>query len=171
MDPRGYEVIPIGAPTESELKQHYLWRFRKHFPKAGHIVIFDRSWYGRVMVERVEGYCTEEEWKRAYSEINEMEEHWANFGAVIVKFWVHISKEEQLERYESRESLAYKKWKITEEDWRNREKWDLYKNAVDEMLFRTSTRYAPWTVIEGNSKLYARIKALITVIQAVEKHL
>ncbi|MGB3860674.1 MAG: hypothetical protein WBE11_19600 [Candidatus Aminicenantaceae bacterium] len=171
MDPRGYEVIPIGAPTESELKQHYLWRFRKHFPKAGHIVIFDRSWYGRVMVERVEGYCTEEEWKRAYSEINEMEEHWANFGAVIVKFWVHISKEEQLERYESRKSLAYKKWKITEEDWRNREKWSLYKDAVDEMLFRTSTRYAPWTVIEGNSKLYARIKALKTVIQSVEKHL
>ena len=171
MDPRGYEVIPIGAPTESELKHHYLWRFRKHFPKAGHIVIFDRSWYGRVMVERVEGFCTEEEWKRAYSEINEMEEHWANFGAVIVKFWIHISKEEQLKRFESRESLAYKKWKITEEDWRNREKWDLYKDAVDEMLFRTSTRYAPWTVIEGNSKLYSRIKALKTVTQSVEKHL
>jgi polyphosphate:AMP phosphotransferase len=171
MDPRGYEVIPIGAPTESELNQHYLWRFRKHFPKAGHIVIFDRSWYGRVMVERVEGFCTEEEWKRAYSEINEMEEHWANFGAVIVKFWVHISQEEQLKRFESRESLAYKKWKITEEDWRNREKWMLYKDAVDEMLFRTSTHYAPWTVIEGNSKLFSRIKALKTVIQSVEKHL
>ncbi len=171
MDPRGYEVIPISAPTESELDHHYLWRFRKHFPKAGHIVIFDRSWYGRVTVERVEGFCTEEEWKRAYSEINEMEEHWANFGAVIVKFWIHISKEEQLKRYKSRESLDYKSWKITEEDWRNREKWSLYKDAVDEMLFRTSTRYAPWTVIEGNSKLYARIKALKTVIRSVEKAL
>lgn len=171
MDPRGYEVIPIGVPNESELKHHYLWRFRKHFPKAGHIVIFDRSWYGRVMVERVEGLCTDEEWKRAYSEINEMEEHWANFGAVIVKFWIHISKEEQLRRFESRNSLLYKRWKITEEDWRNREKWDLYKDAVDEMLFRTSTRYAPWTVIEGDSKLYARIKTLKTVIQSVEKAL
>ncbi|MFC2158081.1 phosphate--AMP phosphotransferase [Acidobacteriota bacterium] len=171
MDPRGYEVIPIGAPTESELQHHYLWRFRKHFPKAGHIVIFDRSWYGRVMVERVEGFCTEEEWKRAYSEINDMEEHWANFGAVTIKFWVHISQEEQLKRFESREALEYKRWKITDEDWRNREKWTEYKDAVDEMLFRTSTHYAPWTVIEGNSKLYARIKALKTVIHSVEKHL
>ncbi|MGD8538827.1 MAG: phosphate--AMP phosphotransferase [Candidatus Aminicenantes bacterium] len=171
MDPRGYEVIPIGAPTEDELRHHYLWRFRKHFPKAGHFVLFDRSWYGRVLVERVEGYCTEEEWKRAYSEINEMEEHWANFGAVIVKFWIHISKEEQLARFKSREELDYKSWKITEEDWRNREKWESYKEAVDEMLFRTSTRYAPWTVIEGNSKLYARIKAIKTVIQAVESKL
>jgi polyphosphate kinase 2 (PPK2 family) len=123
------------------------------------------------MVERIEGFCSEEEWRRAYSEINEMEEHWTNFGAVIVKFWVHISKDEQLKRFESRESLVYKRWKITEEDWRNREKWSLYKDAVDEILFRTSTRYAPWTVIEGNSKLYARIKALKTVIQSVEKHL
>jgi len=171
MDPRGYEVIPIGAPTEIELQHHYLWRFRKHFPKAGHFVIFDRSWYGRVLVERVEGYCTEEEWRRAYSEINEMEEHWANFGAVIIKFWIHISQDEQLARYKSREELAYKKWKITEEDWRNREKWAQYKEAVDEMLFRTSTSFAPWTVIEGNSKLYARIKALKTVILSVEKHL
>jgi len=171
MDPRGYEVIPFGAPTKIELRHHYLWRFRKHFPKAGHFVIFDRSWYGRVLVERVEGYCTTEEWMRAYSEINEMEEHWANFGAVIVKFWIHISKDEQLARFESRESLEYKKWKISEEDWRNREKWAEYKEAVDEMLFRTSTPYAPWTVIEGNSKLCARIKALKTVIHAVEKQL
>ncbi len=171
MDPRGYEVIPIGAPTDVELQHHYLWRFRKHFPKAGHFVLFDRSWYGRVLVERVEGYCTEEEWKRAYSEINEMEEHWANFGAVIIKFWIHISEEEQLERFKSREELDYKSWKITEDDWRNRENWEAYKEAVDEMLFRTSTRYAPWTVIEGNSKLYARIKALKTVIQAVENKL
>lgn len=171
MDPRGYEVIPIGVPTDIELQHHYLWRFLTHFPKAGHFVIFDRSWYGRVLVERVEGFCTEEEWKRAYSEINEMEEHWANFGTVIVKFWIHISKDEQLARFKSREELDYKKWKIDEEDWRNREKWELYKEAVDEMLFRTSTRYAPWTVIEGNSKLYARIKALKTVIHAVENKL
>ena len=171
MDPRGYEVIPVGAPTENELQHHYLWRFRKNFPKAGHFVLFDRSWYGRVLVERVEGYCAEEEWKRAYSEINEMEAHWANFGAVIVKFWIHISKDEQLKRFESRESLEYKRWKIGQEDWRNREKWDQYKEAVDEMLFRTSTHYAPWTVVEGNSKLYARIKAFKTVIQAVEQKL
>jgi polyphosphate:AMP phosphotransferase len=168
MDPRGYEVVPIGAPNEIELQHHYLWRFRKHFPKAGHFVIFDRSWYGRVLVERVEGFCTEAEWKRAYSEINEMEEHWANFGAVIVKFWIHISQKEQLERFKSREKLEYKRWKITEEDWRNRDKWGQYKEAVDEMLFRTSTTYAPWTIIEANSKLYARIKALKTVIKAVE---
>jgi polyphosphate:AMP phosphotransferase len=171
MDPRGYEVIPIGAPTDYELQHHYLWRFRKRFPKAGHFVLFDRSWYGRVLVERVEGYCTEEEWKRAYSEINEMEEHWANFGTVIVKFWVHVSKDEQLARFKSREELDYKSWKITEDDWRNREKWEPYKDAVDEMLFRTSTHYAPWTVIEGDSKLYARIKALKTVIKAVEEKL
>lgn len=169
MDPRGYEVVPIGAPNEIELQHHYLWRFRKHFPKAGHFVIFDRSWYGRVLVERIEGFCTEAEWKRAYSEINEMEEHWANFGAVIVKFWIHISKEEQLKRFKSREEMDYKRWKISEEDWRNRDKWDQYKEAVDEMLFRTSTTYAPWTIIEANNKPYARIKALKTVINAVEE--
>ncbi len=171
MDPRGYEVVTTAAPNEIELRHHYLWRFSMNIPKAGHVVIFDRSWYGRVLVERIEGFCTEKEWKRAYSEINEMEEHWANFGAVILKFWIHVSKDEQLKRFESRQKTKHKQWKITDEDWRNREKWGLYKIAADEMLYRTSTSYAPWTVIEANSKLYARIKTLETVIDTVEKHL
>lgn len=171
MDPRGYEVIPIAAPNDVEKSHHYLWRFWQRFPKAGHIAIFDRSWYGRVLVERVEGFCSETEWRRAYREINEMEEHAVNFGAVLVKFWLHIDRDEQLSRFEARQQNPHKQWKITDEDWRNREKWDRYKAAVDEMLFRTSTMYAPWTIIEANSKYYARIKALNTVIEAVEKRL
>ncbi len=171
MDPRGYEVVTTAAPNEIELMHHYLWRFWKNIPKAGHVVIFDRSWYGRVLVERIEGFCTEEEWRRAYSEINEMEEQWANFGTAIMKFWVHVSKDEQLKRFELRQKTKHKQWKITDEDWRNREKWDLYKAATDEMLYRTSTSYAPWTIIESNSKLFARIKTLKTVINTLEKHL
>ncbi len=171
MDPRGYEVIPIAAPNDIELAHHYLWRFWTKIPKAGHIAIFDRSWYGRVLVERVEGFCTEEEWKRAYREINEMEEHLANFGTVLIKFWVQIDKDEQLRRFKARQETPYKQWKITEEDWRNREKWDLYKSAVDEMLFRTSTSHAPWTIVESNSKWYARIKALRTFVERLEDRL
>lgn len=171
MDPRGYEVIPIAAPNDIELAHHYLWRFWTKIPKAGHIAIFDRSWYGRVLVERVEGFCTEEEWKKAYREINEMEEHLANFGTVLIKFWVHIDKEEQLRRFKARQETPYKQWKITEEDWRNREKWDLYKTAVDEMLFRTSTIHAPWTIVESNSKWYARIKALKTFVNRLEERM
>jgi len=140
-------------------------------PKAGHIAIFDRSWYGRVMVERVEGFCSEEEWKLAYREINETEEQWAGFGAVLIKFWLQIDKEEQMRRFKDRQQNPYKQWKITDEDWRNREKWELYKRAVDEMLLRTSTPYAPWTIVESNCKWHARIKALKTVIQEIEKHL
>ncbi len=171
MDPRGYEVIPVAAPNDIEKAHHYLWRFWMAIPKAGHITIFDRTWYGRVLVERVEGFCSEGEWKRAYREINEMEEHLVNFGAVLVKFWIHIDKEEQLRRFKARQQIAHKQWKITDEDWRNREKWDQYKEAVDEMLFRTSTPYAPWTIVEANSKFYARIKALKTVIAAIEAKL
>lgn len=171
MDPRGYTVIPVGAPTDEEKAHHYLWRFWKHMPKAGHIAIFDRSWYGRVLVERVEGFCPEYEWKRSYKEINEMEEQWIHFGAVLVKFWLHIDKDEQLRRFEERQRTPEKQWKITDEDWRNREKWDLYENAVDEMFFRTSTLYAPWTIVEANSKNCARIKVLQTVIEAIEKKL
>ena len=171
LDPRGYEVVSIGAPNEIELKHHYLWRFWKKFPKAGHVVIFDRSWYGRVMVERIEGFCTEEEWRRAYFEINEMEEQWANFGTVIVKFWLHISPEEQLARFTAREKMPHKQWKITEEDWRNREKLDLYKEAVDEMLYRTSTSYAPWTIIPAENKLLARVTAIKTVVRTLEDRL
>lgn len=171
MDPRGYEVVPIAAPNDLEKVHHYLWRFWNSIPKAGHITVFDRTWYGRVLVERVEGFCSEEEWKRAYNEINEMEEHLVNSGSVLVKFWLHIDKEEQLRRFEERKEIEYKQWKITDEDWRNREKWDKYKEAVDEMLFRTSTTIAPWTVIESNSKYFARLKTLKTIIDAMEKNL
>lgn len=168
MDPRGYEVHPVAAPNDIEKSHHYLWRFWRDIPKAGHIAIFDRSWYGRVLVERVEGFCKEHEWKRAFKEINEFEEQLVNFGAVVVKFWMHIDKEEQMRRFKERQEISYKQWKITDEDWRNREKWDLYKVAVDEMLFRTSTTYAPWTIVEANSKYYARIKVLQTVINAMK---
>jgi len=171
MDPRGYEVIPIAAPNDIEKAHHYLWRFWNHMPKAGHIAIFDRTWYGRVLVERVEGFCTEKEWRRAYSEINEMEDSFVNFGAVVVKFWLQIDQDEQLRRFRARQKIPYKRWKITDEDWRNREKWNAYKPAVDEMLLRTSTTHAPWTIIEANNKLHARIKALKTVINAVEEKL
>ena len=171
LDPRGYEVIPIAAPNDIEKKHHYLWRFWKEIPKAGHFAIFDRTWYGRVLVERIEGFAAEHEWKRAYREINEMEEQLSSFGTVLVKFWIHISQEEQLRRFEERQNIPSKRWKITEEDWRNREKWNLYLEAVNEMLYRTSSPHAPWTVIEGNSKHYARIKALKTVIEAIEQKL
>lgn len=171
MDPRGYEVIPIAAPNDIEKAHHHLWRFWINIPKAGHIAIFDRTWYGRVLVERIEGFCTEEEWKRGYREINEMEEQLANFGTVLIKFWLQIDRDEQLKRFEARQNTPYKQWKITEEDWRNREKWEQYKTAVDEMLFRTSTAYAPWTIVESNCKWYARIKTLKTVIDRIERHL
>lgn len=171
LDPRGYEVNPISAPGDIERAHHYLWRFYNTFPRAGHLAIYDRSWYGRVLVERVEGFCSEEEWKRAYHEINEMEEHLSNFGAVIIKFWLHIDKEEQERRFKARQTNPEKSWKITKEDWRNREKWDEYVRAADEMFVKTSTTYAPWVVVEGNSKEYARIKVLETVAEALEKYL
>jgi polyphosphate kinase 2 (PPK2 family) len=171
LDPRGYEVVPVSAPSDTEKAHHYLWRFWTHMPKGGHITIFDRTWYGRVLVERVEGFCTPEDWQRAYHEINEMEEHLAGFGAVIVKFWLHIDRAEQIRRFRERERLEYKQWKITPEDWRNREKWDLYHAAVDEMLVRTSTAHAPWTVVEANCKFFGRIKVLDTVIAAMKQRL
>lgn len=168
LDPRGYEVVPVGAPTKVELAHHYLWRFWKNVPKAGHITIFDRSWYGRLMVERVEGFATEDEWSRAYREINEFERQLTDFGTVIVKFWLQIDKDEQLRRFKARQETPEKNWKITDEDWRNREKWDLFEVAVIDMLRRTSTTYAPWTILEANCKLYARIKGLQTVADALE---
>ncbi len=168
LDPRGYEVVPIAAPNDIEKAHHYLWRFWTAVPKAGHVAIFDRSWYGRVMVERVEGFCSEADWRRAYREINEFELSLARYGTIVVKFWLHISKDEQLRRFEERKNTPYKQWKLTDEDWRNREKWDVYKDAVDEMLYRTSTTYAPWTIIENDCKYYGRLKALKTVIDAVE---
>ncbi|WP_055667566.1 polyphosphate:AMP phosphotransferase [Desnuesiella massiliensis] len=171
MDPRGYEVIPISAPSNEEKDHHYLWRFWKRMPKAGHVAIFDRSWYGRVLVERIEGFCTEDEWKRAYEEINSMEKQLSNFGVVIIKFWIHIDKETQLERFIERQNTEEKQWKITEEDWRNREKWDQYERALSEMFYKTNTEYAPWTIVESKNKYYARIKTLETVICNIEKAL
>ena len=168
LDPRGYEVIPIAAPKGDEATHHYLWRFWRAIPKAGHIAIFDRTWYGRVLVERVEGFCTRDEYRRAFQEINEFEQSLVNYGAVVVKFWLHLSKEEQLRRFEARQANPEKQYKITEEDWRNREKWDDYNEAVTEMIERTSTSYAPWTIVEGEDKLWARIRALTTIIDAVE---
>jgi len=171
MDPRGYDVLPVGAPTDVEKLHHYLWRFWIKFPKGGHISIFDRTWYGRVLVERVEGFCTENQWMRAYGEINEMESQWTEDGAVVLKFWIHIDQEEQLRRFEERERTEHKKWKITEEDWRNREKWDEYREAVEDMVKYTSTKGAPWYVIEGNSKYNARLQVMKTVIKTLEKRL
>lgn len=168
LDPRGYQVIPIAAPKPYELARHYLWRFWQHLPKQGHIVIFDRTWYGRVMVERLEGFCSENDWQRAYTEINEFEQQLSDWGAVILKFWVQIDKDTQLKRFEERQNTPEKQWKITDEDWRNREKWDEYEGAVNQMLQKTSTSYAPWHIIESNCKYYARIKTLRLLTEALE---
>ena len=169
LDPRGYEVHPIASPEPHEKARHYLWRFWNRLPKTGHIAIFDRTWYGRVMVERLEGFCSENDWQRAYNEINEFEKELSDWGAVIIKFWVQIDKDTQLLRFNEREHVPEKRWKITDEDWRNREKWDLYEDAVNEMLKKTNTSYAPWHILESNDKKYARIKALEIVIHEVEK--
>jgi len=169
MNPRGYDVIPIARPNDTENNYNYLWRFVRRFPGEGQITIFDRSWYGRVLVERVEGFCSESEWKRAYTEINEMEETFVENGGGMIKFWLEIDKDEQIRRFKQREKDPLKQWKITEEDWRNREKWDLYEVAVDEMLARTNTPAAPWTVVESSNKWYARLKTLQTVISYGEQ--
>lgn len=169
LDPRGFEVHPIASPEPHEKARHYLWRFWNRLPKTGHIAIFDRTWYGRVMVERLEGFCSENDWQRAYNEINEFEKELSDWGAVIIKFWVQIDKDTQLRRFNEREHTPEKRWKITDEDWRNREKWDLYEVAVNEMLKKTNTSYAPWYILESNDKQYARIKALEIVINEVEK--
>lgn len=169
LDPRGFEVHPIASPEPHEKARHYLWRFWTRLPKTGHIAIFDRSWYGRVMVERLEGFCSENDWKRAYNEINEFEKELHDWGAVLIKFWVQIDKDTQLERFTLRENTPEKRWKITDEDWRNREKWDAYEAAVNEMIQKTSTTYAPWHILESVDKKYARIKALKIVIEELEK--
>lgn len=171
MDARGYTVNPTASPNDIEKAHHYLWRFWRAMPKAGHVAIFDRTWYGRVMVERIEGFCTKEEWQRAYKEINDMEKDLHDAGAIVIKFWMHIDKDEQERRFRERQENPEKQWKITDEDWRNREKWDLYEDAVNEMLLRTSTDYAPWVVVEGNDKYYARVKVLKTVVDAIEERL
>ncbi len=168
LDPRGYVVHPISAPNEWEKAHPYLWRFWIRLPSKGKIGIFDRSWYGRVLVERVEGYCTEEEWSRAYSEINNMESEWVEHGYGLVKFWIHISPEEQLKRFREREKNEEKRWKLTPEDWRNRQKWAEYEKAADEMIRRTSSPKSPWTLVEGNDKHFARVKVVETVLAAIE---
>ena len=171
IDPRGYEVVPVSAPNDIERAHHYLWRFWNAIPKAGHLTIFDRTWYGRVMVERIEGFCSEKEWQRAYNEINHMEEHLTNFGCIVIKFWLHIDKEEQARRFKERQETPEKQWKITEEDWRNREQWEQYEEAVNEMIIRTSTTNAPWIIVEANDKYFARIKVLETVVNALEERM
>ncbi|HEY2806132.1 MAG TPA: hypothetical protein VGI92_09765 [Gemmatimonadales bacterium] len=169
LDPRGYTVVPIAAPKGDEATHQYLWRFWTRIPKAGHITIFDRTWYGRVLVERVEGFANEAEWRRAYPEIMEFERSLTNYGTVLVKFWFHITPEVQLQRFKEREQLDYKRYKITAEDWRNREKWDQYRSAVSDAITNTSTTYAPWTIVEANDKLWARIKSMRTIADAIEK--
>jgi len=160
LDARDCQVISVNAPTDEERAHHYLWRFWRHIPRAGKVTIYDRSWYGRVLVERVEGYARPEQWMRAYAEINDFEEQLTEHGTVLVKYWLHIDKDEQLRRFKEREKISYKQYKISEEDYRNREKWNEYEHAVNDMVERTSTEYAPWTLIEGNDKRYARIKAI-----------
>jgi AMP-polyphosphate phosphotransferase len=171
IDPRGYVVYPIAAPQGDDKTHHYLWRFWRRLPEGGQIAVFDRSWYGRVMVERIEGYCNEVEWKRAYREINQFERQLVDFGTILFKFWLHIGKDEQIRRFEARAEDKLRSWKLTEEDWRNREKWGLYEDAVNEMLLKTSTISAPWTVVEGNSKQYARVKVLRTVVEKLSQEL
>ena len=169
LDPRGFDVIPIASPEPHELNRQYLWRFWTRLPRSGHICIFDRTWYGRVMVERLEGFCKEDDWKRAYNEINEFERQLTDWGAVVLKFWIQIDQDTQLARFTDRQNTPEKQWKLTEEDWRNREKWPQYEEAINEMLQKTSTENAPWFIIESNDKKYARIKTLKIIIKALEK--
>ncbi len=168
LDARAYDAYPVAAPTDEERAQPYLWRFWRHIPRKGRVAIFDRSWYGRVLVERVEGFCSVTDWMRAYGEINDFEERLFGHGIVVAKFWLSISKEEQYKRFKEREKTAFKRFKITPEDWRNREKWDEYVDAVCDMVDRTSTEHAPWTLVEANDKYYARVKILKTLCERIE---
>lgn len=171
LDPRGYTVYPTASPSDIERKHHYLWRFWRDIPKNGHIGVWDRTWYGRVMVEPIEGFCSQEEFVRSYREINEFEKQLSDWGAIVIKFWLQIDQDEQLQRFTEREENPDKEWKITDEDWRNRDKWELYKIAVDEMLLKTSTVNAPWVIVEAQNKYYARIKVLKETIATIEKRL
>ena len=168
LDARQYHITPIAAPSQEELAHPYLWRFWRHVPKKGRVAIFDRSWYGRVLVERVEGFCKETDWLRAYAEINDFEHELMADGAIILKFWLQISKDEQLRRFKEREATAFKRYKITDEDWRNREKWDAYHHAVCDMVERTSTGLIPWVLVEADNKQFARVKVLETVCDKLE---
>ncbi|NQU44360.1 UDP-galactose-lipid carrier transferase [bacterium] len=169
LDPRGFNVIPVGAPTPIELAHHYLWRFWSELPRGGRITVFDRSWYGRVLVERVEKFASKGDWKRAYDEINAFEKSLVDNGHVVCKFWLQISKKEQLKRFREREKNPFKRWKITEDDWRNRKKWKEYQAAAQDMFDRTSTEAAPWTLVEAEHKWYSRVKVVRTVVKAIEK--
>lgn len=171
MDPRGFTVWPISAPEGEDKTRHYLYRFWRRLPPRGQIAIFDRSWYGRVLVERVEGFCTEAEWRRAYKEINSFERQLTDFGAILAKFWIHITRDEQLRRFRERQRTGYKAWKLTAEDWRNRAKWAAYEQAVEEMVLKTSTLRAPWHLIEGNDKYHARVKVLSTLVKTLSGEL
>lgn len=171
LDARSYRIVPIAAPSEEERAQPYLWRFWRHVPRPGTVTVFDRSWYGRVLVERVEGFCQPADWQRAYAEINDFEASLARHGAGLAKFWLAISKQEQIKRFRAREATPFKQFKITAEDWRNREKWDAYEAAVCDMVDRTSTTDAPWTIVEANDKRFARVKVLRTLVETVERAL
>ena len=171
LDPRGYEVMPIAAPSKEEKDRHYLWRFWTRLPKDGHVAIFDRTWYGRVMVERIEGFCTTDDWQRAYGEINDFERQLYDWGAIILKFWINIDNDEQLRRFTERQNTPSKHWKITDEDWRNRDKWPQYEEAVDDMIKYTSTDFAPWHIIAGNDKYSARLQTLEIINDTIEKAL
>jgi polyphosphate kinase 2 (PPK2 family) len=171
LDPRGYVVYSIAAPQGEDKTRHYLYRFWRRLPERGQIAVFDRTWYGRVLVERVEGFAAEEEWKRAYKEINSFERQLKDFGIILAKFWIHISREEQLRRFEERKASGYKSWKLTDEDWRNRQKWGAYEEAVEEMLVKTSTRTAPWCLVEGNDKYWARTKVLSKLVEILSQEL
>ena len=171
LDARQYRLIPIAAPSEEERDHHYLWRFWRHLPRLGRITIYDRSWYGRVLVERVEGFCTEADWKRAFKEINDFEEQLAEGRNIVVKLWVHISQEEQLKRFKERETQTFKQYKIGAEDYRNREKWMDYEIAANEMIARTSTEFAPWTLVEGNDKRWARVKIIEAIADRLDDEL
>lgn len=171
LDARQFQIVPVAAPTEEERAQPYLWRFWRHIPRHGRFAIFDRTWYGRVLVERVEGFCAEADWLRAYSEINDFEHELDEAGTIVIKFWLQISQEEQLARFQEREKIAFKRFKITEEDWRNRDKWDAYQAAICDMVDRTSTGTAPWTLVEANDKNHARVKVLRTICERIEREL
>jgi AMP-polyphosphate phosphotransferase len=171
LDPRGYVVYSISSPQGEDHTRHYLYRFWRRLPERGQIAIFDRSWYGRVLVERVEGFASEAEWKRAYREINSFERQLREFGVILVKFWIHISREEQLRRFEERKAVGYKAWKLTDEDWRNREKWEAYQEAVEQMLVKTSTGTAPWALVEGNDKYWARTRVLAKLVKILSAEL
>ncbi|MBD8684374.1 polyphosphate:AMP phosphotransferase [Pseudomonas sp. CFBP 13719] len=168
LDPRQYHIVPIAAPTQDELAQPYLWRFWRQLPARGKFTVFDRSWYGRVLVERIEGFCSPADWMRAYGEINDFEEQLTEAGVVLVKFWLAIDEQTQLERFKEREQIPFKRFKITEDDWRNREKWGAYRDAVGDMVDRTSSEVAPWTLVEANDKRWARVKVLRTINDALE---